>query len=420
MPRGARGAPLERGVAASRRRATVDPRATPRDCDGADARPAPARTSARTRPSRVRVLRVARRAPASACRPARSRTAWRSPQWPGRLERAPLRGRPRAAARRGAQPGRRGGARVLPADAVGGARGRSSSRRCATRTSTGCSRALLPAVGRLIVTRASNARSADPARARGSGARDRAGAADRDRAVARRDALDAAWRASPRIVVAGSIFLLGDVMKRARRVVIPFETPASVSGCRICSERVLVAARCVAACARARRRAHGRRRPAGRPTPPSATAAKARATRTTGSFIGARRAASRRRHEDLRRRGRVLHRREPRGRDRQRRLRAGRQPDLRPSAPSSTPKTRPRHLLQRDRHRDACSRRAAGRRAPAPSRRRRSPARRPSSYFFGETDREARTEEIQDHERRLHDLRAADAALGSARRHGRS
>jgi folylpolyglutamate synthase/dihydropteroate synthase len=28
------------------------------------------------------------------------------------------------------------------------------------------------------------------------------------------EALAAAWRASPRIVVAGSIFLLGDVMKR--------------------------------------------------------------------------------------------------------------------------------------------------------------------------------------------------------------
>jgi folylpolyglutamate synthase/dihydropteroate synthase len=28
------------------------------------------------------------------------------------------------------------------------------------------------------------------------------------------DALDMAWRAGPRIVVAGSIFLLGDVMKR--------------------------------------------------------------------------------------------------------------------------------------------------------------------------------------------------------------
>ena len=29
------------------------------------------------------------------------------------------------------------------------------------------------------------------------------------------EALDTAWRASPRIVVAGSIFLLGDVIKTA-------------------------------------------------------------------------------------------------------------------------------------------------------------------------------------------------------------
>jgi dihydrofolate synthase / folylpolyglutamate synthase len=74
--------------------------------------------------------------------------------------------------------------------------------------------ALLPAVGRLIVTRASNARSADPD-----------WLAQQARAIAPAlpiaiepgldAALDAAWRASPRIVVAGSIFLLGDVMKRA-------------------------------------------------------------------------------------------------------------------------------------------------------------------------------------------------------------
>jgi dihydrofolate synthase/folylpolyglutamate synthase len=73
--------------------------------------------------------------------------------------------------------------------------------------------ALLPAVGRLVLTRASNARSADPE-----------SLAERARAVAPAlpiaiepalgTALDAAWRASPRIVVAGSIFLLGDVMKR--------------------------------------------------------------------------------------------------------------------------------------------------------------------------------------------------------------
>jgi dihydrofolate synthase/folylpolyglutamate synthase len=72
-------------------------------------------------------------------------------------------------------------------------------------------RALLPAVATVTVTRASNARSADP---------DELG-----RVVHRLApsmpvaiepslpaALDAAWRTSPRIVVAGSIFLLGDVM----------------------------------------------------------------------------------------------------------------------------------------------------------------------------------------------------------------
>jgi dihydrofolate synthase/folylpolyglutamate synthase len=73
--------------------------------------------------------------------------------------------------------------------------------------------ALLPAVGRLIVTRASNARSAEPAllaqQARASPhALPIVIAPDLDEALA------AAWRASPRIVVAGSIFLLGDVMKR--------------------------------------------------------------------------------------------------------------------------------------------------------------------------------------------------------------
>jgi dihydrofolate synthase/folylpolyglutamate synthase len=77
---------------------------------------------------------------------------------------------------------------------------------------TGMLAALLPVVASLIVTRASNARSADPE----SLARQaRAIAPAMPIAVA--PALDAAlrdaWRLSPRIVVAGSIFLLGDVMK---------------------------------------------------------------------------------------------------------------------------------------------------------------------------------------------------------------
>ena len=72
--------------------------------------------------------------------------------------------------------------------------------------------ALLPAVGHLVVTRASNPRSAEVDIL-----------AQRARAVAPTlpiavepaipDALACAWRVAPRIVVAGSIFLLGDVMK---------------------------------------------------------------------------------------------------------------------------------------------------------------------------------------------------------------
>jgi dihydrofolate synthase/folylpolyglutamate synthase len=71
---------------------------------------------------------------------------------------------------------------------------------------------LLPAVGALIVTRASTTRSADPDTL-----------AHHARTVApdlpvvvepgRAEALAAAWKISPRIVVAGSIFLLGDVLK---------------------------------------------------------------------------------------------------------------------------------------------------------------------------------------------------------------
>jgi dihydrofolate synthase/folylpolyglutamate synthase len=76
--------------------------------------------------------------------------------------------------------------------------------------------ALLPAVSALIVTRSSTARSADPEIV-----------AQQATAVAphlpvrvesnRASALAAAWAGSPRIVVAGSIFLLGDVLNEAGR-----------------------------------------------------------------------------------------------------------------------------------------------------------------------------------------------------------
>ena len=73
--------------------------------------------------------------------------------------------------------------------------------------------ALLPEVDRLIVTRASNARSADPA-SLAQQARTTAPTLPIAIVPDLGDALDAAWRISPRIVVAGSIFLLGDVMIR--------------------------------------------------------------------------------------------------------------------------------------------------------------------------------------------------------------
>jgi dihydrofolate synthase/folylpolyglutamate synthase len=73
--------------------------------------------------------------------------------------------------------------------------------------------ALMPAIGSLVLTRASNPRSADP---ESLAARARAVAAEVPIVVqpSVADALAAAWRTSPRIVVAGSIFLLGDVMQQ--------------------------------------------------------------------------------------------------------------------------------------------------------------------------------------------------------------
>jgi len=85
--------------------------------------------------------------------------------------------------------------------------------------------ALLPAIGALILTRAENARSTDP-----SVLAQLARAAAPDLRVSVDASIDAAlgdaWRIAPRIVVAGSIFLLGDVLKRAaghEMDVIPFE-----------------------------------------------------------------------------------------------------------------------------------------------------------------------------------------------------
>ena len=73
-------------------------------------------------------------------------------------------------------------------------------------------RALAPVASVLVLTRASNARAADP-RFLAALARE----ASPELAVriepTPAGALAAAWRVSPHIVVAGSIFLLGEVME---------------------------------------------------------------------------------------------------------------------------------------------------------------------------------------------------------------
>jgi dihydrofolate synthase/folylpolyglutamate synthase len=77
----------------------------------------------------------------------------------------------------------------------------------------GMLRALAPGACAVVTTRASNPRSADPQRLAAAA---RVAAPDRPIIVepSAAAALDAAWALSPRIIVAGSIFLLGDVMKR--------------------------------------------------------------------------------------------------------------------------------------------------------------------------------------------------------------
>ena len=75
---------------------------------------------------------------------------------------------------------------------------------------------LLPEVSRLVVTAASTPRSAEP-EAIAAIARELSPALAIDVEPGVAAALDRAWRASPDIVVAGSIFLLGDVLKLINR-----------------------------------------------------------------------------------------------------------------------------------------------------------------------------------------------------------
>jgi dihydrofolate synthase/folylpolyglutamate synthase len=73
-------------------------------------------------------------------------------------------------------------------------------------------RALEPHASLLVVTKTSNARSADPLDLMAV-ARAIAPAVPLEIAAHPAEALDIAWRRGPRIVVAGSIFLLGDVLQ---------------------------------------------------------------------------------------------------------------------------------------------------------------------------------------------------------------
>jgi dihydrofolate synthase/folylpolyglutamate synthase len=76
--------------------------------------------------------------------------------------------------------------------------------------------ALAPVSGELLLTRASNERSTDP-KDLASIARTVAPESNVSIHASAEDAVAAAWRMSSRIVVAGSIFLVGDVMRTIDR-----------------------------------------------------------------------------------------------------------------------------------------------------------------------------------------------------------
>jgi dihydrofolate synthase/folylpolyglutamate synthase len=79
----------------------------------------------------------------------------------------------------------------------------------------GILRSLAPVAGTLLMTRTSSARAADPA---DLAARLKAIAPGHSVEVAGSpaDAVDAGWRISNRLIIAGSIFLLGDLLKDGR------------------------------------------------------------------------------------------------------------------------------------------------------------------------------------------------------------
>ena len=131
--------------------------------------------------------------------------------WPGRLERRTLSGGRELILDAAHNPA---GAAALASylTSAGGTRPVLVFAAMRDKDARGMLRVLLPAIGRVIVTRAANSRSADPD-ALAADVRAISPSVGVDVVPAPVEALGAAWRISTRVVVAGSIFLLGDIMK---------------------------------------------------------------------------------------------------------------------------------------------------------------------------------------------------------------
>ena len=199
-------------------------------------------------------------------------------------------------------------ARRLPRATCAGGR-RWSSRAMRDKDVAGMFAALLPAVGRVVVTTARRpARSAEPD---ALAAVARASRPDLPVEVApsAADAMAAAWTPSPRIVVAGSIFLLGDVLECLGIGTSPATIPRGCGSCTLgFSQRVR---RCLTLLSCALVVAPGRARACATAQQVQATVNAVRdsdrspGTPRSTTLRSARSSSSdRRRHEALRRRGR--------------------------------------------------------------------------------------------------------------------
>lgn len=163
----------------------------------------------------VRILELLIDATGIAVPPAAVASALAKPSWPGRLDRRNLSDGREVLLDAAHNPA---GAAALASYLNEHATGRLPLVFAAMRDKDvdGMLRALLPSVGSLVLTRASNRRSADP-EVLAEHARRLAPDLPLTIAISPAEALDIAWESSPRIIVAGSIFLLGDVMKEIGR-----------------------------------------------------------------------------------------------------------------------------------------------------------------------------------------------------------